>query len=107
MTSSHIANVLGKEIDGYFVLRFIPPICTIGYTDAEMDSIGYYDAPNPEVRDMQMVLLGDSVQLYTILKLDIGKKVQCTGQLFDAETIHHRTPVLIQIMHKEDCQAVK
>jgi len=95
----------GKEIDGYFVLRFKPPICTVGYTDADMDKTGYYDVPQANVRDMQMVFLGDSVKLYEILRPRIGKKVQCTGQLFDAQTAGHRTPVLIQIMRKEDCRS--
>lgn len=106
VTVTGILRERGEPHDGYFVLSFRPPICTIGYSDDEMDKVGYYDESRPSVAEMQLVLLGSAELLYEELRPALGKNVRCTGTLFDAQTVHHMTPVLVQVMHEEDCRVV-
>lgn len=89
----------GDKAEKIFVLVFTPHICTSGSTYEDST-----DAPNADVEKTELVFLGDSVELYKILRPYLGKKVQCKGQLFDADNAEHHTPVLIQIESKADCR---
>lgn len=91
----------GDRAEQVFVLIFEPHICTSGssYDDST-------DEPNPDVDKSELVFLGNSVKLYDILRPYLDKKVQCKGQLFDAQNAEHHTSVLIQIDSKADCHPV-
>ena len=104
VTVTGILQERGKHNYGYFVLTFKPPICTLG---APADDPDPTDEPHATVTEMQLVFLEDAQYQYGKLRPSLGKKVQCTGQLFDAQTAGHRTPVLVQVMHKDDCHAVE
>jgi hypothetical protein len=96
----------GDREEKFFLLRFKPPICTIGYTPDEMGKTGYYDESHSSIAEMQLVFLDDAGYLYDKLRPSLGKQIQCTGTLFDTQTVNHRTPVLVQVMHKDDCKVV-
>ena len=92
----------GDEPETVFLLNFNPPICTIGYTLAEMEKQGYWDSPHTGINKMELVFVDDPGYLYKHLRPYLGKSVQCTGQLFDAQNGHHHTLVLIAIF-KRNC----
>lgn len=95
----------GDEPETVFLLVFNPPICTVGYTLEEMEKQGYWDAPHSKIDKMELVFIDDPAYLYKKLRPYLGKSVQCTGELFDAQTAHHHTPVLIMIF-KRNCVPV-
>lgn len=95
----------GDKPAKYYVLFLDPPICTLGHQGTEQEKYDSADYPQTNVDRLELVFLEEAAYLYKSLHPYIDKQVECKGNLFDAETVHHYTPVLLQIF-KRNCHPV-
>jgi hypothetical protein len=81
----------GDEPDTYWFLALPRPVCVDGGDPEEV----LIDRPQHGIRRIQLVF--SSEHAYVKYKHLLGKRVVATGMLYGSFTIHHKTPVLLEV----------
>jgi len=77
----------GDEPEQVWVLHLSSPICVSASSDGDAQS---------DISDLQLVLVEGQKQ-YARYRSLLGTRVEVTGKLFQAETGHHHTKVLLTV----------
>jgi Domain of unknown function (DUF4431) len=80
----------GDEPETYWLVALPQPICV-----ARDDSQPYTYGSQKNVRRVQLVFR--NVTIYRTHRKLLGRQVVATGTLYEANTIHHKTPVLLWV----------
>lgn len=79
----------GDKPETYWILKLEKPVCVNGNPKDELNS----ETEN-DVKNIHLVFHGDEYTRYRHL---VSKRVITTGTLFQAQTAHHRTKVLMEV----------